>query len=211
MREATLRAAGSGKVGPKMTTTPKILPIRQRQREMTRDAILAAALDAFSEQGFFFVSIDDIVQRAGISRTTFYLHFTDKSAALRALRDKRLAEWGESDSYEWIKDQESAEAFFTKMVDFYLETPELHKTLHQARAADPEFAAAHQQSMEEQLALLAENPAMRDATEEQRRMAIAMLYSMIDHFLYVWLIQGWKLDRSQAIKAMANAMSGVLT
>jgi len=50
-----------------------------------RDAILAAALDEFSKQGFAAARLDDVAKRAGVAKGTIYLHFADKEALFQEL------------------------------------------------------------------------------------------------------------------------------
>src|SRR5262245_60922420 len=50
-----------------------------------REAILAAALDEFSAQGFAATRIDDVARRAGVGKGTIYLHFRDKEALFQDL------------------------------------------------------------------------------------------------------------------------------
>jgi AcrR family transcriptional regulator len=42
--------------------------------------LLAAAADAFCSDGYFSVSVEDIALAAGVSRMTFYRHFSGKAA-----------------------------------------------------------------------------------------------------------------------------------
>jgi AcrR family transcriptional regulator len=58
--------------------------LRERQRGLTRSALLDGARRAFEERGYSAVTVDDITSRAGTSRGTFYLHFT-KATVLQAL------------------------------------------------------------------------------------------------------------------------------
>lgn len=58
--------------------------LRERQRELTRAALLDGARRAFEERGYSAVTVDDITSRAGTSRGTFYLHFT-KATVLQTL------------------------------------------------------------------------------------------------------------------------------
>ena len=44
----------------------------------TRALIEQAFLDVMLEKSFTSMSIQDITEKAGVNRTTFYLHFTDK-------------------------------------------------------------------------------------------------------------------------------------
>ncbi len=48
--------------------------------EERQEAILKAALDVFSENGFAGTRLDDIAQRAGVAKGTLYLYFPDKEA-----------------------------------------------------------------------------------------------------------------------------------
>ena len=48
--------------------------------------------------------------------------------------------------------------------------------------------------------------AIPGATEAQLRLAIAMMYTMVDSFMHLWLIDGWPLDRDAAIEAMTDAL-----
>jgi AcrR family transcriptional regulator len=61
--------------------------LRNRQKELTRQALLDGARSAFEERGYSDVTIDDITARAGASRATFYLHFTKGEVLSELLRD----------------------------------------------------------------------------------------------------------------------------
>jgi AcrR family transcriptional regulator len=52
--------------------------LQARKQEFVRDAIWAAAIDLFAEQGFEETTIDDIADAAGTSRRTFFRHFESK-------------------------------------------------------------------------------------------------------------------------------------
>jgi AcrR family transcriptional regulator len=64
--------------------TPKRKPADERRLER-REAILAAALDEFSSQGFAAARLDDVARRAGIAKGTIYLYFRDKEALFQEL------------------------------------------------------------------------------------------------------------------------------
>ena len=50
-----------------------------------REAILAAALDEFSERGFEAARLDDVARRASIAKGTIYLYFRDKETLFQEL------------------------------------------------------------------------------------------------------------------------------
>ncbi len=70
---------------------------RRTQRAL-RDAVMQLALEKGMEQ----VTVRDITERAGIDRSTFYLHFGDKRALLEASRrqliDELVAQGGSSET-----------------------------------------------------------------------------------------------------------------
>jgi AcrR family transcriptional regulator len=59
--------------------------MRAAQREFTRTRIIEAAIEVFAEKGYARTTVDDIAERAGSTRATFYLHFKAKSDVLSEL------------------------------------------------------------------------------------------------------------------------------
>lgn len=50
----------------------------------TRQLLLQAFYDLFLEKGFQAMTVQDITERAGVNRSTFYTHFEDKFAILES-------------------------------------------------------------------------------------------------------------------------------
>ncbi|MEZ0163463.1 TetR/AcrR family transcriptional regulator [Kineococcus sp. LSe6-4] len=63
-----------------MNDTPPSL--RDRRRAETTAAVAAAALDLAVERGWDQVTVDEVAERAGISRRTFFNYFATKDEAL---------------------------------------------------------------------------------------------------------------------------------
>jgi len=57
--------------------------LAQRRRNLTRDALLEAGMRLFARREVDAVSIDDIVNEAGVAKGSFYNHFRDKEAFAR--------------------------------------------------------------------------------------------------------------------------------
>ena len=55
--------------------------------QATRESVLIAALDLFSEKGYSRTTFSDIAKRIGMTRGAVYWHFADKPALLAALMD----------------------------------------------------------------------------------------------------------------------------
>src|SRR5664279_2433284 len=66
------------------------LPLVKRDRriERTRQLLSKALMDLIVERGYESITIQDITDRANVSRTTFYLHFKDKDELLFASMEK---------------------------------------------------------------------------------------------------------------------------
>lgn len=73
-----------------MNQTPP-LGRRERKKEETRQAILAASSELFKEKGYEATSVDEIVNRADIVKGTFYYHFESKEQVLVNLRFDAIA------------------------------------------------------------------------------------------------------------------------
>jgi TetR/AcrR family transcriptional regulator len=64
---------------------------RAMQRDETRERILEAAIDAFSEVGFLAASTRDVARRAGVSQGLVTYHFSSKESLWRASADRIFA------------------------------------------------------------------------------------------------------------------------
>lgn len=107
--------------------------------ESRRDLILAAMIRVVGREGYKETSVADVIEEAGVSRTTFYKHFEDKHecflAAYEVLVEQVFAEviGNCNDSQSWLQRMEKGLATIVKL--FALD-PEL------ARTAVVEVAAA---------------------------------------------------------------------
>ncbi|MDH2431792.1 TetR/AcrR family transcriptional regulator [Pokkaliibacter sp. MBI-7] len=78
--------------------------VGQQRRERTRQKIVAAALRVFARMGTDAPMIEDFIAEAGISRGTFYNHFSATSELLQA-----TIEWLSADIIESIESELSAQ------------------------------------------------------------------------------------------------------
>ena len=71
----------------------------ERRKEARPGELLAAALDLFVEKGYAATRVEEVAQRAGVSKGTLFLYFSSKEELFKAVvRENisgRFAEWGE--------------------------------------------------------------------------------------------------------------------
>ncbi|KYP81143.1 TetR/AcrR family transcriptional regulator [Ferroacidibacillus organovorans] len=60
---------------------------KERGRQETRNKILQAAMDVFSEKGYNDTLVDDITRESSTSKGAFYFHFPSKKAIFEVLLD----------------------------------------------------------------------------------------------------------------------------
>lgn len=65
-----------------MSTSP---PPRKRRKEARPSELAAAALGLFVERGYAATRLEDVAQRAGVSKGTLYLYFDSKEALFKSV------------------------------------------------------------------------------------------------------------------------------
>jgi AcrR family transcriptional regulator len=66
--------------------------LREAQKTLTRARLLQSAREVFEELGYLDTTVEEIADRVGASRGTFYLHFPSKAAVMR----EAVASWRSS-------------------------------------------------------------------------------------------------------------------
>ena len=67
------------------------LGVREKNRGERRDALVAAAYELFRERGFVGTTMEDVADRAGLSRRTAFRYFASKDELVFPQRAERLA------------------------------------------------------------------------------------------------------------------------
>ena len=156
------------------------MPYSSEHKQKSREKILDSALKLFTQHGYDKVSIDKLMQHAGLTRGAFYAHFSNKSdiyaeailAAVRRSQSLLPQAEGLSD-HQWLKD-----LFFT-----YLS----HEHISRQAPSCP-------------LAFLATDVANRDP---QARRAYTDVYKQLNALIQNKLMNGKSADdTSFAITAM---------
>jgi AcrR family transcriptional regulator len=109
-----------------------------------REAILAAALDAFAAGGYHETSLDHVAARAGISKALIYEHFASKRELFGALLDTYVGELMERVTGAIVAaepGEERLRAGIASFLSFVEERRDVWRMLVR-NVTDPEIAAA---------------------------------------------------------------------
>jgi AcrR family transcriptional regulator len=95
-----LRASGTCPTGRSTVRTMEDLPffdtevknseVRATKEALRRSAVMRAGLEVFTEKGFHLASMDDIAERAGVSKPILYQHFSSKHELYLGILDERV-------------------------------------------------------------------------------------------------------------------------
>ncbi len=116
--------------------------LQRLQKQTSHEKLLEAAYLSFAELTYAGTTIDHVVRRAEVNRSTFYRHFDSKFAVAKALFAEfwpRL--FAEFDRLESASPSEAEiEEWITNLLIFYRANKPLYFTLGQIPALEPEGA-----------------------------------------------------------------------
>lgn len=188
------------------SSTPQRPSLRDAQRALTRTRILDAAGHLFASRGYAATSIDHIAEGAGVSRATYYLHFTSKLEVMNALLEGLLPEV-HALYQELLSHPRPSEAdvrqFVERFFAFYASHGELISASVQAEAADRTYSHRVETLSWSLVALFA--PPGRAARRKNPEQVQALaLVEELDRLAYFIEVRGWDVERSVAIDVIAE-------
>jgi AcrR family transcriptional regulator len=109
--------------------------------DTTRDAILAAALDVFSERSFDGATTREIASRAGVTQPLLNYHFSSKDELWRAAVDRLFATLIEAltaraEGLRGVDDLTTQKLLIREFVYFSARHPQLHRIITAESKAD---------------------------------------------------------------------------
>jgi AcrR family transcriptional regulator len=187
--------------------------LQQEQKDATRERLLRAAQEVFAERSYAGTPVEEIIRRAGASRTSFYRHFDGKWSLASALCAEIMPSvwllWTELSSHASPSEQQIID-WLERRIALYRSHRSLFETLKEAVAIEPVGLAAINQTHDETIRLLAAGiPAFSAALEpgpagEEINIRAHLLLMQLDEFNYVMAIRGWQVDRGLATRVMAQ-------
>ncbi len=194
-------------------TQAKPIPLRQQQRDFTRQRLVDAARELFVRNGTRGTSVDDIAKAAGTSRATFYAHFTDKQDVIREFarsmwetafavyhRFGELKEWDHETVGGWMR--ELFDAWDKNADTTYIVIQEMPTELR------ADFLAQMEQRVD---ALMSGNPLWNRFTPSEGRRRATLLIFQLERCMDASYYGGWKDDREAVFNTLVDIWVATLT
>jgi AcrR family transcriptional regulator len=135
------------------SVTRKNQSSRARRRDETRGRLLEVVETLLDEgESFTEISVERLVQAAGISRSTFYVYFEDKGDLLRAWFGEIIAELVEATAGWWELDESSTRDDLREVLDRVVRTYRPHTTLMAATYDAAAYDASVRELVESMMA-----------------------------------------------------------
>jgi AcrR family transcriptional regulator len=198
-------------------TTPKTRTLREELRQVTHERLLNAAKELLEKKNAESITVDQIAKHAGTNRTTFYLHFEDKTdiafkirARYRSGDIQTISRYlsgpdgiSKADISSWIRHRAR---FFSKHREIIkLGTESLNKR--------PEHVREFLDQTREILKTAFAGFLSRFGDDEQDLVLAELLLCsvMLNRYLYMTVIQDLKMPFKKAPDAMVNIWFNLLT
>lgn len=162
----------------------------QRRKRDSREKMLTAAAECFLNSGYQAASVDDITKAAGVSRMTFYRHFSGKVDLLFAIFQREAAKATPKILHilrEDFRDRATVRAWIRTFFERDRGQRHMLGVINQVVEEEPEFAAKAQHWIDQLILGLGETiPAFAVSPDDpaQRRQwleAWLLLYEILDH------------------------------
>jgi len=200
--------------GTNMAPMKRTTDVDGQVSQSTRERILSAAREVFRENGYFHSRVEDIIQRCGVSRGTFYYYFRNKrhvfEELVTAAVDELFQEAGRradgNDPYSRI---ESGNRGFLTV---WVKHADVLRNLFQVSMIDERFSDMHQRMRMQFILRIRRRLAQEVVRGRCRRMnpdvVACALGAMMDWFAFLWLGSGAfefpEVDFEEVVKELSN-------
>jgi AcrR family transcriptional regulator len=189
--------------------------MRAAQREFTRARLVDAAIEVFAERGYAHATVDEIAERAGATRATFYLHFKAKSDLLLDLLDRSAGHFDSAyrdlSPIAHAPTHESVRRWLAAVMQEWKVIADVARPVHEAATIEPEVHEilvkrnnGHIAALASALRTGAPRLAARDAD-----VYASILLAPLSYYFRVFL-SGDKFDQRRVLDAMAASWMAVM-
>lgn len=128
-----------------MSPRPYRLGRREAGVEDTRERVITAARETFSQDGFFRASLDDVATRAGVARATVYYQFKSKFGLLEAAIEGTIENSPRQrvrDALDLADPAQALRAYMREMTKFWDHDYIFYRNVIGLASVDPDAAEA---------------------------------------------------------------------
>ncbi len=189
-------------------TDAEPVPLRERQTNLTREAILEALARTVVEQGLHDFSVQDVADRAGVSHRTVYRHFPDRDALLDGLTQELDELFRQRDLRLLPESARDIAAQARTAFRLFGERPHLVRAVaigSLATGTQPEGRARRDRAFREQV-----EEAASDLPDAEVRKASAVIRYLANSLAWVVLTQQLDLEPEEAAEAVSWAVDALL-
>jgi AcrR family transcriptional regulator len=183
--------------------------IREAQKALTRDRLIAAATELFVDRGYAATTVDDIATGAGTTRATFYAHFRGKADLMKELSLKLSRD--AHDVYQPLI--HAVAAGNRKLIHDWLELAfQFWELIRPYSVAYFEAAVVEAEIREDRSIAFREGvdaivAGLLDSghwDEAESRARALLAHSQLESLHSHWLHAGWDVDRDLALDVMTD-------
>lgn len=200
-------------ITPVLMAPSSPLSLREQQRLATRTRIIDAALLVFEKRGMGAATIEEILGAAGVSRATFYAHFTGKPDVGRAIlaemwdrgtelyhRFAALPDWTRPSIRGWLSDVGEAWRIHHDGMRTLLREM-LAELSADARTRQGTFVAT----------LIGDGARWSAFSPQEARRRAQLLIFQIERTMMAFHIEGWDTDFDALLDTLADIWIATLT
>jgi AcrR family transcriptional regulator len=184
----------------------------QRGVRLSRDArraqLLGAARDVFAAQGYHAAAMDDIAERAGVSKPVLYQHFPSKLELYRALlttyADELLGRL--RSALETTNNEQRLRGAVTAYFDFVASEGQSFRLVFESDLrSEPEMAAVLDRVLSQCIDLVADAVTTDAGLDRDRARLLAVgMVGLSQVTAQYWLDSGQAVPRDEAVELMSR-------
>jgi AcrR family transcriptional regulator len=182
---------------------------REWQKKLTRRRLVDAATTVFARDGYAGSRVEDIATAAGVSRATFYLHFSAKIEVVRELMAPLRADSeGLYRSLDALGDPSWHELheWMTTVIDYWSRNRAAITVVNQAIGVEPALAGYLVDSAGASADVMTRTLARWPPEARQTvRLRIVMFILGLARVCFCWIIQEVPFDQSATLRALTDS------
>lgn len=162
-----------------------LVAFNTQRKQNSRENLLIAATTLFCRDGYSAVAVEDITNAAGVSRVTFYRHFSTKSAVALDLFERAATQGAPHVLAIGERDWHDRETVISWLTDHFAKDRQMQgilRVLSQASVAEADFTKAAQPFIFDMVAGLGKRIPAFDVQDDPHRRTRAwlLIYTILD-------------------------------